>query len=300
MPYVSYNPAWIDANASWQVKAQRAMIHIAELQRLVSGYRASEPFSLVCEPTDDSNCIAYRLRFSKPVPIEISAVVGDILNNLRGALESLAYEIARIGLGGSFANAKQERAPTFPICSTPEAFDKFIDAQAKQDLAYTGQAKSALRQVQPFAFLEMAGGPETMETSYEEHSRMSELYRLHQLWNIDKHRRLTVVAWRPDLLWWGSNGPTQRRVVRGDGTAADDSVLFYVEGSDEGYGTEVNVEYKLALVDDPVHHEGRIGGVEDVTDLMSRLYDHIVRAVVFPQVFTAMSEPASRFSSGDA
>ena len=290
MPFLSYDPAWTDPKSSWWVKAKRAETHLAELNRLVGAYRDSEPYSLIPEPTDMPERTAYRLRFFTPVPIEISAVVGDILNNLRGALENLAYEIARLGVGGIFADADQERTPTFPICATPEKFNEFFkncEGKKKGALSFTDQAKDALRQAQPFINIEQVGGPDVMEISYEDWSLLSELYRLHTMWNIDKHRRLTVVAWRPDLLWWGGDGVQQ--LVDGEGTFTDDSVLLYAEGRE----TEIHVEYKLVLIDDPARAfigTGGAGPAEDVTELMARMYDHIVNAVVFPRIFHVMSE----------
>lgn len=289
VPILSYDPAWTDPKSSWWVKARRAETHIAELDRLVNAYRESEPFSLTSEPTDKPERTAYRLRFSTPVPIEISAVVGDILNNLRGALESLTYEMARLGVGGTFADADQERTATFPICATPEAFDEFFkrcEGKKKGALAFTDQAKDALRQAQPFINIEQAGGPDVMEFSYEDWLPLSELYRLHTMWNIDKHRRLAVVAWRPDLIWWGGDGVQQ--LLDGEATFVDDSVLLYTEGRD----TEIHVEYKLVLIDDPARTVGTFGPAEDVTEVVARMYDHIVNAVVFPRIFHVMSATA--------
>jgi hypothetical protein len=99
--FVSYDPTWMDQGSSWWAKANRAKEHIDSLRRQVDEYRASAPYSLTPEPTEKPDRLAYRLRFSKPVPVTISTTVGDVLHNLRAALESLAFEVARRSQGGT-------------------------------------------------------------------------------------------------------------------------------------------------------------------------------------------------------
>ena len=76
-----------------------------------------------------------------------------MLHNLRAALESLAFEVARRSQGGSLT-ADQETASTFPICQTPQAFDAFF--KGKKGLLYDSRARAAFRSVQPFVNLEVA------------------------------------------------------------------------------------------------------------------------------------------------
>ncbi|HZD00815.1 MAG TPA: hypothetical protein VFA46_11700 [Actinomycetes bacterium] len=99
--------------------------------------------------------LAYRLRFSRPVPVAISTTVGDVLHNLRAALESLAFEAARRSHGGTLT-AEQEKQSTFPISKSPEALDAFFERKAKKGLLYDSRARAALRSAQPFVNLEEA------------------------------------------------------------------------------------------------------------------------------------------------
>ncbi len=125
--------------------------------------------------------------------------------------------------------------------------------------------------------------------SYDDEFGWDELHRLDTLWNIDKHRRLTLMAWWPDLIYWGSNRPSNRRAFPGDGTVADGSVLLYIEGSDEGMGDELSHEFNIVLTDDPAWTRER-GSTPDVVGLLDRWHWHIVR-VVFTRVFSIMSRP---------
>ena len=126
-----------------------------------------------------------------------------------------------------------------------------------------------------------------MDRSFNETFRWSELHRLDILWNIDKHRRLTLMAWWPDLIYWGSNGPSNRRTLPGDGTLANGSIFLYIEGTDEGQGDELSHEFNLVLTDDPA---ASLDQGADVVDLLEHWHQHIVSLVVFPRVFTIMSQ----------
>ena len=115
---VSYDQTWIDQRTSWWAKANRAKEHIDSLRRLVGEFRASSPYSLTPEPTDIPGRLAYRLRFTNPVPVVISTTVGDVLHNLRAALENLAFEVA-LRSQSKPLSPSQEKASAFPICATP-------------------------------------------------------------------------------------------------------------------------------------------------------------------------------------
>lgn len=286
--FVTFDPTWSDPTSSWWAKAARAGEHVESLRAQVAAFRASGPYSLTPEPTDVPDRLAYRLRFLRPVPISISTTVGDILSNLRAALESLAFEVARRTQGGRLTPA-QEQASTFPIKATPDGFDDFF--KGKRGLLYDDRARRAFRQVQPFFYDEMATQHGiTLSDSYEDRARWHALFRLDRLWNIDKHRRLAIMAWWPDLIYWGSNGPSNRRMLPGDGTVADGSVLFYMQGRDPDMGDAVTHEFNLAVTDDPAFRP-QDGATDDVAELMTSLHQHLI-TTVFPQVFTIMSAPA--------
>lgn len=197
------------------------------------------------EPTGNPGRVAYRLRIVRPVLVAVSTTVGDVLHNMRAALESLAFELARRSHAAALT-AAQERASTFPICESPAAFEAFF-TKRKASL-YDDRARAAFRAVQPFIDLEHAHQLGVgLDRTYPEEFRWALLHRLDALWNLDKHRRLTLMVWWPDLFYWTSNGPTQRTAIPGDGTIADGSILLYIEGSDDGYTSELRHEVQARL-----------------------------------------------------
>jgi hypothetical protein len=193
--FVAYDQTWGDQNSSWWAKINRAQEHIAWLHRLVNEFRQSGSYSLTPEPTEIPGRLADRLRFNLPVPVALSTTVGDALHNMRAALESLAFEAARLSQGGSLTS-DQEKTSTFPICESPDAFGAFF--KGKKGLLYDGRSRAAFRSVQPFVNLEQAEMVGVaLDQSFDERFRWDVLHRLDTLWNIDKHRRLTLMAWWP-------------------------------------------------------------------------------------------------------
>ena len=88
-----------------------------------------------------------------------------------------------------------------------------------------------------------------------------------------------------------SNGPSNRQAFPGDGTLADGSILLYIEEADEGQGDELRHEFNLVLTDDPAFPRSH-GITNDVVDVLEQWRQHIVDLVVFPRVFTIMSQAA--------
>jgi hypothetical protein len=80
---------------------------------------------------------------------------------------------------------------------------------------FDAQAEEALRSVAPgwmYDPLALIDGEEVL--TFEQALDIDQLWPLHQLSIIDKHRRLHVVAWWPDDVWWlnrdGSDSPGWR------------------------------------------------------------------------------------------
>jgi hypothetical protein len=293
---MTYDLSWLDRTSAWWAKADRAQHHLGSLDRLVSEFRASEPYTVVPRPTDLPGRTGYRLHVHRPIPVEISTTIGDVLHNLRSALDSLAYEIARRSMERPMT-PKEERACVFPVTATPEQFDQFFDQTSRYEptrvrsALYGERARAAFRSVQPFRIREEAIllGVQVTDT-YEQRYRWSELYRLTQLSNLDKHRRLTLMAWWPDLVYWMSNGPTNRRWLGGDGTFTDGSVLGYMVGQDVDVGDEVFHEFNLVLADDPAHDASDpTSNPSDVVDMLNRWHQYIT-GWVFSCVFGMLSK----------
>jgi hypothetical protein len=249
VPQPDMDPALMDRDSAWWAKISHAELHRGRLNRVCRDFRAQDPLNVEPEPTDQPDRIAYRLHITKPIPLAIPLIVGDILHNLRSALDSLVYEMVRRGLDRQLTDA-EERACQFPISPDPVTFDRFFTEHKVRNRITPQYLRDAIRWVQPFWWLEEAKALDVeaaRDLTYEH--RVSTLAGLAHLSNVDKHRRLAVTAWWPGLVYWTSQqGNSKRLWAPGDGTLREGSIVGYVTGVDEG-GGEVVHEFNLSLPD---------------------------------------------------
>lgn len=81
---------WLDPETPWQSKLARAQVHLTSLHEQVDAFKQRDPYSVTREPTETPDRVAYRLHVHEAVPTSISMTLGDLVHNLRSALDSLA------------------------------------------------------------------------------------------------------------------------------------------------------------------------------------------------------------------
>jgi hypothetical protein len=174
-------------------KIIRANDHFKSLNDESIQYLRSNPAKVIAQP--------------KPVPLRISLIVGDALQNLRSSLDYLVWELV-------LAENKQ---PTwknaFPIHRTPERFNQTC-ARGRLDGVST-EAIAEIEKVQPY--------------HQGENVEKSLLYVLDHFCNINKHRRLLL---------------TTLRVGRADNVIIDGQAYTRVPFGDSDYGTEIRIHDK--------------------------------------------------------
>jgi hypothetical protein len=195
------NHAWYDPETAWWAKHGHAKDHLERLRGVCAAYQSTNPLEVRAESTDVPGQTAYRLHQLTPIPVAISLIVGDLVHCLRSSLDSLVFGIVGDSLGRDMTHA-EERDCQFPICSSPKDFNKFFNTSRTKIMG--DHVRLALHGVQPFYWLErMKMLSETaMTVSYDEDSTFRPLTSVASLSNIDKHRRLTVAAWWPSLIYW--------------------------------------------------------------------------------------------------
>jgi hypothetical protein len=252
-----------DDHAAWWAKIRRAHIHLKTLATLVDEFEASQPYSLTPEPGERPNEVAYRLSIRREAPAEISTVIGDVLHNLRSALDSLAYGLAVQSKGE--LTEEEEAVISFPWKRSPMEYDRFFgigvstknrdDARLVRGGIYGQEARDAMRAVQPFFVWETA--PNLSETERYQLSdddlKWSSIHRLSRLNNIDKHRRLPAVGvgW-PSEFSWGSNEGDDTRLRGGHLPPTDNTILCYMVGANAA-NIDLETGFALVLKDDPTH-----------------------------------------------
>ena len=113
-----------------------------------------------------SQTTVFAVRVTSPPPIELSVLVGDVVHQLRSAVDHIAYELVRA------AGNTPTRRTAFPaLIERPR--------QLVIDGGVCAEALVAVDDVQPYQWQD---------------SRTHPLSVLTELWNIDKHRTLHLTA----------------------------------------------------------------------------------------------------------
>ena len=147
-------------------KIERAKKHLSDLIAAIKEFHESKPYEFeVCDEKETGDRV-WILRVCREPPMQLSAIVGDILNNLRSSLDYLVC-----GLAEGRKGAKQY----FPISDTASKYNKIITNMERHILCR--QSTQLLREVQAYK-----GG--------DGHG----LWQLHQLNIHEKHRFLIPVG----------------------------------------------------------------------------------------------------------
>jgi len=278
-------PSWRDPSAAWWAKAARAGKHVDDVRYLVGEFERTKPYQVHREPTEHPDEVAFRFHLNSPVPTGLLTTVGDALHNMRSCLDSVAFELARRHLDDRMSE-EQEEASQFPISPNATKFEAFFNHRIRRDM-YGDVERAALRCVQPFAFREeaLAHGIDP-QTSPEYELLFDELHRLRTLSNLDKHRRLPLLAWYVDFLYWDDPSYSWRGAQPRMAELKDQSVIGYLTGSGDGPATaEATFDLRLSLTDDPAG-SGSPGFIvrSDLVGVLERWHYYLSNWVL-PRVF---------------
>jgi hypothetical protein len=161
-----------------KLKINRAKKHLAELSAEISAYHGRNPYRIISDKESKPGHELYRIEFIEAIPLEWGTMVGDVIHNLRAALDTLATALV-------IANGKTSRSVIkntyFPIGSTQKLFDQKLpkDLRGASDVA-----RQIVQRLKPYK-----GGTDAF-------------WRLHQLDILDKHTLLIPVgAGHTRVLW---------------------------------------------------------------------------------------------------
>jgi hypothetical protein len=157
------------ANAKLQRAVETGQVLLAEIEAFLSANPT--PYRIVGELRNQNTEYVFTAFGQLPVPIRFSVLLGEILYQLRTALDHLLT--ALVTANGSTPTDKHQ----FPICSTPE---KLVEARRRGDFAgISASASTIVEQLQPYQ---------------TEHPTPSLLNLMREWNNADKHRLLVVVG----------------------------------------------------------------------------------------------------------
>jgi hypothetical protein len=273
---------WWEPVAAWWAKAARARAHIETIGAMVREYLHGGAYEVVAKAAGPGRT-EFRVRLLKPVPSELLTTIGDALHNMRSCLDSIAFELACRHVGDMFTEKLQTRAQ-FPICSSRAAFDDFLSREGRPTM-YGEREVAALLCAQPFAIHdELTAAGTELATTLDDEWRISELAWLNRLSNLDKHRRLPLLGWYVDLIYFRANIPGWQWTGSNSANLQDNdaigSVTHPADSPDPGLWT--TVELGLALADDP-------GYTDEVSGVLERWHAYITEWVL-PRIFSVAAE----------
>ncbi|WP_432986325.1 hypothetical protein [Dactylosporangium sp. CA-233914] len=147
------------------MKISRARARLEELTTSIEGWLKENPIS-VEEREVDSDRVEYVYRQRESVPEELGAIIGESLHCARTALDHLAWDLVVAGGG------RPDKRTYFPIFDKPRPRSAVADAMK-------GASRQAVQDV--FDLSPWRGGDD-------------ELWHLHELDIVDKHRLLLAVG----------------------------------------------------------------------------------------------------------
>lgn len=188
-----------------RTKIERAKKHIVDLQAAIDAARETQLYRFATQRDPKTGHLVYYVTNVQEPPPSISAIAGDVLQNLRSALDHLAYQLVCVGMGsnGPF------RWPQFPVYDSAEKYESGKNAVIH---GMRPEAIKAIDQTKPYK-----GGNDT-------------LWRLHELNRIDKHRVLITVAGQYHSLDLGGLLSREMQRLFPQSPFPEMSVFFGVKG----------------------------------------------------------------------
>lgn len=159
------------------LKRQWAKKHLDSLKAELDFFQQSNQYEISTE--DDTQNGLYIIRIKHPPILQALPAVltaGDFISCLRSSLDHLAWQLAL--LGGDWPS----KATCFPVCEK-----NTLDTQlqiVKATYGMPDDAVAIVKSLQPY--------------HSGDNYRSTHLWRLHMLWNIDKHRHISPFTVLPE------------------------------------------------------------------------------------------------------
>jgi hypothetical protein len=165
-------------------KIARANQHLGTLHSEMLAWEQSKPWGLAPEVHDQGAKHFYRLGFHRPIPIEWAVVLGEVIHDLRSALDQAVYWLTIDWI------RKPLKGSSFPVNTSKADFERrrkngaWTNDSGMHKIRGVGPGPSAFIQaLQPY--------PQRYKRFY-----CRDLRTVHDLWNQDKHRLVHVWGMR--------------------------------------------------------------------------------------------------------
>jgi hypothetical protein len=156
-----------------EAKLDRAIEQLETVKAQAERFVETQPYTVAVQYEAKAGCFVTRFWARRAVPLETSILVGEIVHNLRSALEHVAWLLACANTDdvASLWKPETRKLITFPVAKKAEAF---VSHSLRPLIS--AKAEAAIEPLQPYV------------GRLPEHVENHPLVGLHELWNIDKHR----------------------------------------------------------------------------------------------------------------
>lgn len=219
-------------------KLDRADAHLRGLKKSLEGFLEEHPYGVVSqEDPDTGECVLYGKVRKRPPVLDWGVCIGDVVQNLRSALDHLAWQLA-------LQHRPDEEPPAntaFPIFKDKDRFLVEVANSKRSPIAGIDPAvHERIRELQP---------------CYRGNRPWADpLWVLHRLANDDKHRMLHVVQvasvsatyWLSDML----SSQIEAAGMMALGARFDDhDELGRLSGVTDcpGFAAKINLSYDIAF-----------------------------------------------------
>jgi hypothetical protein len=183
-------------------KIIRAKKHVYDFRIAAAAFKETRPCTVVIERDPETRKRVYTVTKVAPIPPELRLIAGDAIQNLRSALDYLAWILAKF----NGTDPLKLKHVCFPI-SDSEPLTK--DQKAVFSRQVYGMRQGAVDAIKRINLYK--GGDDT-------------LWRLHRLNIIDKHRLLTAASFAVSLVN-PEFGAGLRDYLRNGGTIPEPTIL---------------------------------------------------------------------------
>jgi hypothetical protein len=244
-----------------RLKLDRAEHHIETLRAEIEAFRQREPkpFGFRTEewPRQDGSIeyVLYAVVREYP-PREWALIIGDAVQNIRSALEHLAYELS--------TPTGRRRGTQFPIFKEERLFKERGEPKIA---TITGDERKLIERVQPY--------------NAEKIPANDPLAILNKLSNLDKHRLLvtTVAAVSERETWVGSDHAETLFTFIETGPVKHDAKIVVLTAAPKDPSVKMNVHPKADL-EVHVADTGIVGYRIEAVSLLGMLHYHVQWAVI--------------------
>jgi len=167
-----------------KLKTKRARDHLHDLERSIQEFRASAPYGFRIEDDSKTGDKIHRLDIRKATPDSFALSIGDVVHNLRAALDHLAWQLVIENSNTPTSGANGTQFPIYLPSPKPKPNQGKI-------AGISPTAQTLIDAIKPYK-----GGND-------------DFWMLHQLDITDKHKILLVTAFALSEMmptWKGING----------------------------------------------------------------------------------------------